>query len=113
MNAFSVAFGGKADMRWCTANVCFCPKRTLGDLGVGVQCHAIPSASDTQLLLDVSHHRVRQARLAEFHKVLSDDALPYCIIRLGHPLPFVGKVERFSFVSAPQEHECVRPVSFD
>jgi hypothetical protein len=23
MNAFSVAFGGKADMAFCTANVCF------------------------------------------------------------------------------------------
>ena len=31
---------------------------------------------DAQLLLDVGHHRVRQARLAEFREVLNDDALP-------------------------------------
>jgi hypothetical protein len=34
------------------------------------------SARDAQLLLDVSHHRVRQARLAEFRKIVSDDLLP-------------------------------------
>ncbi len=34
------------------------------------------SARDAQLLLDVGHHRVRQARLAELRKVLSDNALP-------------------------------------
>ena len=36
----------------------------------------LPSAGDAQLLLDVGHHRVRQARLAEFREVLNDDALP-------------------------------------
>ena len=34
------------------------------------------SARDAQLLLDVGHHRVRQAQLAEFRKFLSDDLLP-------------------------------------
>jgi hypothetical protein len=39
-------------------------------------CSYSPSLGDAQLLLDVGHHRVRQARLAEFREVLSDDALP-------------------------------------
>ena len=34
------------------------------------------SGGDAQLLLDLGHHRVRQARFAEFREVLSDDALP-------------------------------------
>ena len=34
------------------------------------------SARDAQLLLDVGHHRMRQARLAEFLELLSDDVLP-------------------------------------
>ena len=36
----------------------------------------ITLGGDTQLLLDVGHHRVRQARLAEFREVFSDGALP-------------------------------------
>jgi hypothetical protein len=35
-----------------------------------------PSAGDAQLFLDVGHHRVRQARFAEFREVFSDGALP-------------------------------------
>jgi hypothetical protein len=34
------------------------------------------SMGDAQFLLDVGHHRVRQACLAEFREVLSDDVLP-------------------------------------
>ena len=34
------------------------------------------SGGDAQLPLDVGHHRVRQARLAESCEVLSDDVLP-------------------------------------
>ena len=34
------------------------------------------SARDAQLLLDVGHQRIRQARLAECRKVLSDHLLP-------------------------------------
>jgi hypothetical protein len=34
------------------------------------------SARAAQLLLDVGHHRARQARLAEFRKVLSNHLLP-------------------------------------
>ena len=34
------------------------------------------SPGDAQLLLDAGHHRVRQARLAEFREALADDALP-------------------------------------
>jgi hypothetical protein len=34
------------------------------------------SARDPKLLLDVGHHRVRQASLAEFRKILSDVVLP-------------------------------------
>ena len=33
-------------------------------------------APDGQLLLDVGHHWVRQARVAEFRKVFSNDLLP-------------------------------------
>ena len=36
----------------------------------------IASGRDPQLLLDVGHHRVRQARLAELRKVFGDDVLP-------------------------------------
>jgi len=70
------------------------------------------SARDAQLLLDVGHHRVRQARLAEVRKVLSDGLLPYPIIRLGD-LPFMGKVECFSLFIVPREHECIRPVGLN
>jgi hypothetical protein len=42
--------------------------------GVGVVV-AIQSARDTQRVLDVGHHRVRQARLAELRKVVNDDLL--------------------------------------
>jgi hypothetical protein len=35
-----------------------------------------PSAGDAQFPLDVSHRRVRQARLAEFFEVIGDDLLP-------------------------------------
>ena len=34
------------------------------------------SVRDAQLLLDVGHHRARQARLAECRKIVSDDLLP-------------------------------------
>jgi hypothetical protein len=34
------------------------------------------SGRDAQFLLDVGHHRVRQACLAEFREVLNDDVLP-------------------------------------
>jgi hypothetical protein len=34
------------------------------------------SGGNAQLLFDFGHHRVRQARLAEFRKVLGDDAFP-------------------------------------
>ena len=43
----------------------------------------IQSPRDAQLLLDVGHHRVRQARLAEFREVLTDNALPYDIVMVG------------------------------
>ena len=36
----------------------------------------IQSAGDAEFFLDVGHYRVRQARLAERCKVLSDDLLP-------------------------------------
>jgi hypothetical protein len=36
----------------------------------------LPSGGDAQLLLDLGHHRVRQACLAKFREVLNDDALP-------------------------------------
>src|SRR5262249_29127087 len=70
-----------------------------------------PSRGDAQLLLDVSHHRVLQARLAEFREVLDDGALPWFSILLRDGLAFVGKVERlrFRFVLS-YKHECVRPV---
>jgi hypothetical protein len=35
-----------------------------------------PSGEDAELLLDVGHHRVHQARLAEFREILSDGVLP-------------------------------------
>jgi hypothetical protein len=38
--------------------------------------NALGGRRNDQLLLDVGHHRVRQARLAEFREVLDDDALP-------------------------------------
>ena len=34
------------------------------------------SARDAEFHLDVGHHRVRQARLAEFGEVVGDGALP-------------------------------------
>jgi hypothetical protein len=37
---------------------------------------AVVLRGDAQLLLDVRHHRVRQASLAEFREVLIDDAFP-------------------------------------
>jgi hypothetical protein len=40
-------------------------------------CRSIAkSARDAQLLLNLGHHRVRQARLAELREILSDGALP-------------------------------------
>src|SRR5262245_46166313 len=75
--------------------------------------HVTQSAGDTQLLLDVGHHWVRQTRLAEFCKVIGNDALPCPITRLGHQLPSVSKVEGFSFISALDKHEHVRPVGFN
>jgi len=38
--------------------------------------NALGGRRNAQLLLDVGHHRVRQARLAEFREVLDDDAFP-------------------------------------
>jgi hypothetical protein len=55
-----------------------------------------PSKGDAQLLLDVAHHRVRQARFAEFREVLSDGALPKLAILLRARLAFVGKAQRLS-----------------
>jgi hypothetical protein len=52
------------------------------------------SARDAQLPLDVGHHRVRQARLAEFREVLNDNALPQLAILPRDGLALVGKVER-------------------
>jgi hypothetical protein len=45
---------------------------------MGSSCAPLPfqSTRDAQLLLDVGHHRVRQAHLAEFREALSDDVLP-------------------------------------
>src|SRR4030095_4670753 len=41
------AFGGKADMTFCNANVCFCPKRTLACLsafdGIGAESRVFVS----------------------------------------------------------------------
>jgi len=67
------------------------------------------SGGDAQLLLDVGHHRVRQARLAEFREVENDSALPQPTVLPREGFALIGKVERLSFFSASQEHECVRP----
>ena len=60
-----------------------------------------PSAGDAQFPLDFGHHRMRQARLAEFHVVIGDDALPHPAILRGYGLTFVGKVQRLRFLLTP------------
>src|SRR5271166_3161371 len=71
------------------------------------------SARDAQLLLDVGHHRMSQARLAKFRKIFGDDAVPKSAVLFRHVFALMRKVERFGFFSAPSKPERMRPVRLD
>ena len=69
----SASRGSEQDIALCRCTCLLWPK---ADILLALTNVRIAIRQDAQLLLDVGHHRVRQARLAEFREVLNDDALP-------------------------------------
>ena len=72
----------------------------------------LQSGRDAEFRLDVGHHRVRQASLAELGEVVRDGTLPYRSSCSDNELALVGEVDRFGFVSvAKNMSACARFIS--